>query len=276
MNFKRIQWIFLVIFIAMDVLLFMMFNHSNVGDSTATGNNNILEEMHKDQITFSTPTTKKYEGYYFSGNNDDSLRQDAPKLQEQDVRFSGNELVSEFKTPIKLTNGSAKQTLDKIITNPGLIAEGQQYSYSKQLSSSSEVIYVQHVAQKPVYSHFGQIRFDLNSQHQVVGYSQNYLSNVKILKEETKTISEERALTWLYQYNEIPNGAKVSWVHLAYTRLLTARGQCVFLPTWVFAVKLNNSSSIILKRVNAYTGEVIKTGDNNQTSNANSEIFTLT
>jgi len=260
----------------MDVLLFMMFNHSNVGDSTVTGNNNILEEMHKDQITFKTPTTKKYEGYYFSGNNDDALRQDAPKLQEQDVRFSGNELVSEFKTPIKLTNGSAKQTLDKIITNPGLIAEGQQYSYSKQLSSNSEVIYVQRVAQKPVYSHFGQIRFDLNSQHRVVGYSQNYLSNVKILKEEAKTISEERALTWLYQYNEIPNGAKVSWVHLAYTRLLTARGQCVFLPTWVFAVKLNNSSSIILKRVNAYTGEVIKTGDNNQTSNANSEIFTLT
>jgi len=275
-NFKRIQLIFLVIFIAMDVLLFMMFNHSNVGDSTASGNNNILEEMHKDQITFSTPTTQKHEGYYFSGNNGDTLRQDAPKLQEQNIRFNGDELVSEFKTPIKLTNDSAKQTLDKIITNSGLIAEGKQYSYSKQLSSNSEVIYVQHVAQMPVYSHFGQIRFDLNSQHRVVGYSQNYLSDVKILKEEAKTISEERALTWLYQYNEIPNGAKVSWVHLAYTRLLTARGQYVFLPTWVFAVKLNNSSSMILKRVNAYTGEVIKTGDNNQTSNANSEIFTLT
>ncbi|GAX05038.1 hypothetical protein IWT25_00340 [Secundilactobacillus pentosiphilus] len=276
MNFKRIQLIFLAIFIAMDVFLFLAYNRNSVGDSTAAGSNNILEEMRKDQITYSKPTTQKYEGYYFSGNNGDALRQAAPNLQQQSIRFSGDELVSEFKKPLKITSGSAKQTLDKIVANPGLVAEGKHYSYSKQLSSSSEIIYVQRVEQKPVYSHFCQIRFDLDSQHRVVGYSQNYLEGVKILKEAAKTISDERALTWLYQYNEIPNGAKVTWVHLAYTRLLTARGQYVFLPTWVFAVKINNSSSVILKRVNAYTGEVIKTGENNQTSNANSEIFTLT
>lgn len=276
MNFKRIQMIFLAIFIAMDVLLFLSYNRNSVGDSTASGNNNILEEMRKDQITFSKPTTDKHEGYYFSGNNGDALRQSATNLQQQDLHFSGSELVSEFKKPVKLTDGSAKQILDKIVANPGLIAKGKQYEYSKQLSNNNEIIYVQRVAKKPIYSHFCQIRFDLDSQHRVIGYSQNYLEGVKFLKEASKTISEERALTWLYQYNEIPNGAKVSWVHLAYTRLLTARGQYVFLPTWVFAVKINNSSSVILKRVNAYTGEVIKTGDNNQTSNANSEIFTLT
>lgn len=276
MNFKRIQSIFLVIFIIMDVLLFLSYNRNSVGDSTASGSNNILEEMRKDQITYSKPTTKAHEGYYFSGNNGNTLRQDAPELQQQDIRFSGDELVSEFKQPLKLTNGSVKQTLDKVVADPGLIAEGKHYSYSEQLSSKSEIIYVQRVAQKPIYSRYCQIRFDLNGKNQVIGYSQNYLEGVKMLKEASKTISEERALTWLYQYNEIPNGAKVTWVHLAYTRLLTARGQYVFLPTWVFAVNLNNSSSTILKRVNAYTGEVIKTGDNNQTSNANSEIFTLT
>lgn len=257
-------------------MLFLAYNRSSVGDSTATGSNNILEEMRKDQISYSKPTTTKHAGYYFSGNNGEALRQAAPDLQQQDLRFNGDELVSQFKQPLKVTNGSLKKTLDKVVADPGLIADGRDYSYSKQLSSSSEVIYVQRVENKPVYSHFGQIRFDLDSQHRVVGYSQNYLEGIKILKEASDIISEERALTWLYQYNEIPNGAKISWSHLAYTRLLTARGQYVFLPTWVFAVKINSSSSVILKRVNAYNGEVIKTGDNNQNSNANSEIFTLT
>ncbi|KRK97668.1 hypothetical protein FD04_GL001705 [Secundilactobacillus odoratitofui DSM 19909 = JCM 15043] len=276
MNFKRIQIIFLVIFIAMDVFLFLLFNRSSVGNSDAAGNNNVLEEMRKDQISFSKPTTKSHEGYYFSADNGSVLRQAATSLQEQSLRFSGTELVSEFKKPVKLPSGETKKTLDKIVANPSLIARGSEYSYSSQLSSDSEIIYVQRVAKGPVYSHFGQIRFALNSQKRVIGYSQNYLENVKLLKEASKTISEERALTWLYQYNEIPNGAKVAWSNLAYTRLLTARGQYVFLPTWVFAVKISSSSTFVLKRVNAYTGEVIKTGDGNQTSNANSEIFTIT
>nr|WP_269814093.1 two-component system regulatory protein YycI [Secundilactobacillus angelensis] len=257
-------------------MLFLAYNRSSVGDSTATGSNNILEEMRKDQISYSKPTTTKQEGYYFSGNNGEALRQAAPDLQQQNLRFNGAELVSQFKQPLKVTNGSVKQTLNKVVANPGIIAEGKDYRYSKQLSSSSEIIYVQQVEDQPVYSHFGQIRFDLDSRRRVIGYSQNYLQGIKTLKEASETISEERALTWLYQYNEIPNGAKISWAHMAYTRLLTARGQYVFLPTWVFAVKINSSSSVILKRVNAYNGEVIKTGENNQNSNANSEIFTLT
>lgn len=275
MNFKRIQMIFLVIFIVMDVFLFLSFNRSSVGNSDASDNNNILEEMKKDQISFSKPATKSHEGYYFSAANGSALRTAASRLQQQSYRFSGSELVSEFKTPVKIVNGEVKKSLDHVVQNPSLVANGSHYSYSSQLSSKSEVIYVQRIAKGPVYSHYGQLRFELNSQNRVIGYSQNYLENVKLLKEASKTISEERALTWLYQYNEIPNGTKISWSNLAYTRLLTARGKYVFLPTWVFAIKINNSSSIVLKRVNAYTGEVIKTGDGNQTSNANAEIFTI-
>lgn len=276
MNFRRIQLIFLAIFIAMDVFLFLSFNRSSVDNSDAAGSNNVLEEMRKDQITFSKPTTKTHEGFYFSANNGSELRQASSGLEQQSLRFSGSELVSEFKKPVKLGNGSVKAALDKIVDNPLLIAKGDDYSYSSQLSSDTEIIYVQRVAKGPVYSHYGQIRFAVNGQHRVIGYSQNYLENVKLLKEASKTIDEERALTWLYQYNEIPNGAKISWSNLSYTRLLTARGQYVFIPTWVFAVKISNSSTVVLKRVNAYTGEVIKTGDGNQSSNANSEIFTIT
>nr|WP_281349184.1 two-component system regulatory protein YycI [Secundilactobacillus folii] len=260
----------------MDVFLFWSFNRSSVGNSDASSSNNVLEEMRKDQITFTKPTTKTHEGYYFSGNNGSELRQVASSLQDQSLRFNGTELVSEFKKPIKLTSGETKKTLDKVVNNPLVIAKGDHYSYSSRLSSDSQIVYVQRVAAGPVYSHYGQIRFAVNNQDRVIGYSQNYLENVKILKEASKTISEERALTWLYQYNEIPNGAKISWSNLAYTRLLTARGQYVFLPTWVFAVKISSSSTVVLKRVNAYTGEIIKTGDGNQSSNSNSEIFTMT
>jgi regulatory protein YycI of two-component signal transduction system YycFG len=275
MNFKRIQIIFLIIFIMMDGFLYLSFNRSSVGNSDSSSNN-ILEEMRKDQISFTKPSTDTHEGYYFSGENGTTLRDGAAALQQQTYRFNGQELVSEFKRTIKLPEGEAKATLDKIVANPLLVINGKDYTYSSKLSRDNELIYVQRVAGGPVYSRYGQLRFALNNQHRVIGYSQTYLDNVKLLKEKSKTISEERALTWLYQYNEVPNGAKISWSNLAYTRLLTARGQYVFLPTWVFAVKINNSSAVVLKRVNAYTGEILKTGNGSNNSNANTEIFTMT
>ncbi|ANZ60653.1 hypothetical protein AYR62_13695 [Secundilactobacillus paracollinoides] len=275
MNFKRIQGIFLIIFIAIDVFLFVFYNRSSVTNSDSSSGSNILEEMRKDQISFNKPANSAHEGFYFSADNTTALRQQATGLQQQSYRFDGTELVSEFKRTVTVPKGKTKKTLDKIVDNPVLVAFGDSYSYSKQLSTNTEVVYVQRVASGPVYSKYGQIRFTLNSERRVVGYSQNYLSDVKLLKEKTKTISEEKALTWLYQYNELSNGARVDWDNLAYTRLLTARGQYVFIPTWVFAIRMSGSSTTILKRVNAYTGEIIKTGSNNQSSNSNSEIFTI-
>lgn len=277
MNFKRIMLIFLVIFVFIDGFLFFSYNRSTVGDSSTNGNN-VLDEMRKDQIAFSKPSNDAHYGYYFSATLTNDLRQNATNLQQQTYHFSGTELISQFKEPITADNsGDLKKAVDKVVSNASLVSHGSEYRYSKQLSNQDQLIYVQRVAKGPVYSKDGQLRFTISDNHRVIGYSQSYLDNVDLLREKTKTISEERALTWLYQYNEIPNGTKVTWANLAYTRLTTARGKAVFLPTWVFALKPNNSDTVVMKRVNAYTGEILKTGSSQSpSSNANPEILSMT
>lgn len=277
MNFRRIMLIFLVIFVFIDGFLFFSYNRSTVGDSSANGNN-VLDEMRKDQISFSKPSSAVHEGYYFAASTSNDLRSKASSLQQQSYHFSGNDLISQFKQPITAdNNGDLRKALDKTVANANMILHGDEYSYSRQLSNNEQMIYVQRVAKGPVYSKDAQLRFAVNDSHRVIGYSQSYLSGIDLLRERTKTISEERALTWLYQYNEIPNGTKVTWSNLAYTRLTDARGKQVYLPTWVFALKPNNSDTIVMKRVNAYTGEILKTGSTQSpSSNANSEILALT
>lgn len=62
MNFKRIQGIFLIIFIAIDVFLFVFYNRSSVTNSDSSSGSNILEEMRKDQISFNKPANSAHEG----------------------------------------------------------------------------------------------------------------------------------------------------------------------------------------------------------------------
>lgn len=112
----------------------------------------------------------------------------------------------------------------------------------------------------------------MNSNHQIVSYSQTYLQDIKSLREKSETISETRALIWLYQYNEIPNNTKVAWTELGYTKLLSIDNDRVFIPTWIIAIKPQNSTQVQIKRINAFTGGIIKeTNENLKNSQVSSE-----
>ena len=96
----------------------------------------------------------------------------------------------------------------------------------------------------------------------MTGYTQGYLANVATLREKTDTISERKALIWLYQYNQIANNTKVIWTQLAYTRYFDLKNSSVYIPTWVIAVKANsgnNAGVLQIKRVNAFTGAILDT-----------------
>ena len=63
MDFRRIEWIFLVIFVAIDIFLFVSFRQSGTvqtSGSAQTGDSNgtIIKEMKSDQIKFSQPSAK--------------------------------------------------------------------------------------------------------------------------------------------------------------------------------------------------------------------------
>lgn len=94
------------------------------------------------------------------------------------------------------------------------------------------------IDQRPVYSKDGQLIFYVNTSNQVTGYVQGHLVAKKQLREESELISQSRAVTLLYQYNEIPNNSKIEWANLGYTRLLSTDEGAVYVPTWVINLPL--------------------------------------
>lgn len=272
MDFRRIEWLFLVAFIVIDIFLFAAFQRDTSGETDTSSNRSssdttILKEMRADNISFKAPSKKSGEGYYISTSNDSSIKSSLTSLSNQTVRYqSDGTITSTFKTPITgVDTQHPDKTLDTVVSNSTLILNGMDYTYNAKLSSRNTVVYTQEVADGPIYSRYGEIRFSLTNAGTVTGYTQGYLANVSTLREKTETISERKALIWLYQYNQIPNNTKVVWTKLAYTRYFNLKNSSVYIPTWVVAVKSNsgnNAGVLQLKHVNAFTGAIL-TNDSN-------------
>lgn len=275
MDFRRIEWLFLVAFIVIDIFLFAAFqrdtnSQSDTASSRASNSDTtIVKEMRADNISFKSPSKKSTEGYYVATTNDDAIKGQLTSLSDQTVKYNDDLITSTFKTPITgVDTQHPNHTLDTVVANASLILNGGEYKYSARLSSQNTVVYTQRVADGQIYSRYGQLRFSLTNDGSITGYTQGYLNDVSTLRERTAMISERKALIRLYQYNQIQNNTKVVWTKLAYTRYFTLKNSSVYIPTWVIAVKPtsgNDAGTMQLKHVNAFTGTILTSDSNVKT-----------
>ncbi|GAA6113553.1 MAG: two-component system regulatory protein YycI [Apilactobacillus sp.] len=263
MDFKKIQIIFLVIFVVIDLFLFSLFRQNanlQTENSNKGSDAEIIKQMQNDQITVSPKLSTSGEtGYYLSAVNDDSLNTTKSKLKNQKTTYSNHILRSTFKRPIGLYSGNYHEILDKLMKKDTFIAHGSSYEYNSDLSTKTSVVYSQKISDGgTMYGpRHGEIIFDVSSDHLLVGYTQSYMNDVSVLREKTDIISPAKALVWLYQYNEIPDNSKIKWVNMYYTQLLSIKNNVVLIPTWVIGYTSSGSSSMTIKRINAFNGAIL-------------------
>ncbi|MGI6024142.1 MAG: two-component system regulatory protein YycI [Pediococcus parvulus] len=276
MDFKRIELIFLTAFAALDIFLVISFfqNNSDVHSTSqgASHNATILKEMRDDSISFSKPSNKKGQGYYISTQTSGNkrLKEKMESLTAQSAKMVNGEIISTFNTPLTLNTKSPDKTLNQIVNDSNQIVNGKHYQYDAKTSTGSQIIYTQMVSGQRIFSRSGQIRFKINSGGQVVGYTQGYLTDANPLREKQDTISQERAIIWLYQYNEVPNESVIKWARLGYTRLLSIQKGSVYVPTWYIAVHGKSSATLQYYRINAFTGVIMKYNTQVQSSSSSS------
>lgn len=262
MNFKRIQWIFVIAFAIFDIVLasyFLIGTHFTAMVKQQSQQQLILKEMHNDEISFAELSTKQPMGYYISANRANSqLTNAAAKLDDQTVRLSNGSLISELNTPIKVSVLNPERQLNDYIKNSRHVLYGSHYVYNKALSSSSTIVYTQMMEGRPVLGSEGQLRFKIGRNHKVYAYTQTYLNNIQVLRPRSVTISQQEAVTWLYKHNYIPNNSKIHCAKLGYTKTLLTKDQTVYVPTWYVEIKTKNSDDVQRLRVNAFNSTLMR------------------
>ncbi|GBG94292.1 hypothetical protein LFYK43_07510 [Ligilactobacillus salitolerans] len=263
MNFKRIEWIFLIAFIALDIFLIgAYYNQSGVQTENNSSNTqtatSVLRSLKDDQISYPKKLSNKPNaGFYISSADDDYLLSQSGQLADNQTDYSktDHKLTVTFDHKIKLNSlKNPQKTINKIIKDKSRILEGDEYRYDPRLSTDNEVVYTQMVYGKRVTSDQGCIRFVVANGY-VTGYSQTYLQDIQILREKKATISQKRALIWLYQYNKLPANSKVKWIELGYSKLLSVNGSTVYIPAWSFLI--NSGNSTLYRKINAFNGAVM-------------------
>ena len=244
MDFKRIEWIFLVVFIGINIFLGIELwqTPTLLSAGSTPAQTDIKSETSADQITIPKVNDKQEDGYYLAAKVDNSWTKKAAAQVNQQVETnaSENSISVNLSKPIALSKDS-KKALKEIIhfkNNSQNVYEGKDYVYLSELSEGDDYVFNQKTKYGEVFAATARLHIIVKN-NQIVSYS-------------------KAAVNSLYTYSELPNNSKIIWLKQVYTKLITVRGSEIYIPTWVAAIENNNSHTMTLKRVNAFTGTIIQ------------------
>lgn len=263
MDFRRIELIFLVVFIGLNLFLFGSYrqnqNIQKINPVATSKDETVLKEMRQDDIIFDKLASKKSGGYYLSGQAEtaNQLVQNYVTLKKQKITFDGLKMNSEFETPLKFDKGQAVSTIEKFMKEDGSVMFGDKYTYAAEFSTSDTLVFLQAVPEGQLFDEMGQLIFKIQDD-EVKSYAQTFLENITVLKEKETTISAKQAVINLYTYNEIPAGSTIKWTKLVYTKLVDVDGKSVFQPAWYIGISNKKQSTVNVRRVNAFSGALMK------------------
>ncbi|WP_295728967.1 two-component system regulatory protein YycI [uncultured Limosilactobacillus sp.] len=268
MNFKRIQWIFIIAFVLLDIGLcvsLLMGTQFHSSKRSQSQSQVTMKEMRSDMISFGDLSSHRRDGYYMAAQENNQWTSDSQvtSLKNQTSHFNNGTVTSTFQKPVKIRNRvDPQQQLDQLVHSKRII-HGEEYTYSAKLSTGRQIVYAQMIHGQPVLDNAGQLRLRVNSHHEVVGYTQNYLSHLTTLRPRTLTVSQQQAVTWLYRHNQIANNSRIRHVIFGYDKIKKDDDQVVYVPIWKVNVKSKVGDNNQNLRVNAFSGTLFKMNGNN-------------
>ncbi|WP_261807228.1 two-component system regulatory protein YycI [Lapidilactobacillus luobeiensis] len=265
MDFRRIELIFLIVFVALDIFLFASFtqNDSSTPYTTTTNLSDseaIAQDMKEDHITVGKLSDANDEGFYLASETTDTLVKGLPQLTGQTTSYNyrTHKLTSQFNTPLTYSKEHLISELKKFIKSGTNILHGAEYSYIAGMSDpKNTLVFAQKIKQGVVLDPQGTLTFNVNNDV-VTGYTQTYLPNVTVLREKQATISAQDAIQLLYTSSELVANSKIVWYRLGYSELTEVRGSVIYVPVWNVMIQHKGTKNESLKKVNALTRTVIK------------------
>lgn len=275
MDFKRIEAIFLVAFLCLDIFLFSIYRQSQ-NEQTPINNSStikITQRLKEDKIKYEGKISSEHtDGYYLSAtqtnlNTELQNMKKTKKLENIDVLRSSvkDNLLS--LTPEKDLSVNKKGQIPTLVretlTNQKEIILGKDYRYQDEIHQQSDGYLDVYACQKyegiPINDITAQIKFTLkknDENYRLKKIQQMHLSNLTALREKMPLVSEEDALTTLYINNKLSKNDEILWSKLAYTLVLQVRGKNVYVPAWFVSIRHEDKKEQV-EIVNAFRNRII-------------------
>lgn len=260
MDFRRIEWIFLVVFVGLNIFLGISYFQAQQVDlaTIKSGDAATITDITRDQIKLPRLSKKTPKGDYLASQANSALTAARTNLVKQQVSISEGdyqELQANLDVPITLKKNQELRQMKTFVKNN--VYHGKEYEYAPALSNDERVVFAQHPQAGLIYDRRAAVTLHV-SDNRLVSYTQTYLTKLNILRDHLSLMSEQDAVIALYRDNDIPNNSAIVFTQLAYSYLLDAKGSTVYVPAWYIGVKNRSTGNVTVKRVNAITRTVMK------------------
>ncbi|KAF1299619.1 hypothetical protein BAU15_02960 [Enterococcus sp. JM4C] len=274
MDYRKIEWIFLIAFLGLNMFLFSIYNESQNEESLISRYNqtdSLEKRLANDNISMAKKlSTEKHEGYYLSGEQTDmavaldAAREEAggTPLIDAGISVTENTLTSNLRNDSYINVDKVEESLTEFLRKKDRVIFGDEYSYLKNFSNTKEgfqkLVAVQSYEEIPFYDETAKIEVSLESSGELLKiskYSQTHIDEIETLREKMDLYTEYDAINTLYTNNRIPSGAKIKWSQLAYSRILKVREKNVYVPVWFIAIE-TNEKTLQVESVNAISNTI--------------------
>lgn len=273
MDIKRIEWIFFLAFLGLNIFLFGIYREGvqDVSDVSYSDQTETIENrLAKDGITYKGKlSSEKMEGYYLSAEQTD-FASEIKKEQTTNKNFlksgidiSDNTLVSYPQKNYFIDEKHVEDTLSAFLDEKNALLFGDEYQYFPEFSNLNgdvpEIVAVQAYKGIPFRDDTAKLSILTEKSSdllKVTKYSQTHIESIEELRDKMDLYSIRDAIDTLYMNNKLSSNSKLTFMKLAYSRIYKIREKNVYVPVW-FVEITNNDGSVQVEQVNAMSNTII-------------------
>ncbi|MDN6625830.1 MAG: two-component system regulatory protein YycI [Pisciglobus halotolerans] len=277
MDFKRIEWIFIVTFLFLNV--FFLYQISAKTQDTFAGSQagtvDLVAEMENQGITLPKFDNEEYKIPYVQAETNKLLEDNRGELTNQTGTMDDTGLlyVSILSEPIVLssTENLSSDDVQKInaFLKSSNVLFGKEYEFVRYMPNMKQIIYGQVANNVPIADGTATITFHLSGDKEVISYEQTYAGPVTVQGDSRTLITDKNAVEILYQNTKIAADSKVGKPLLTYYRTLDLDELSMYAPVWSVEVQTGTDSHI--EWVDAVSGSVLQDSSSDKQPNSTAD-----
>lgn len=266
MDFRKVETIFIIAFVILNIYLFNSFtNRSNLHQTTSFVDPvDMVDRINQSDIELPTFEEVNYEVHAIQADNNDILAEMATSLEGQagSISSDGSYYTSFLTNPIELEgnrdDGFTEEDINEIkaFINSDRVILGEEYSYGEYDMEGSQFLFYHNINGIPIMDGTSQISLFTDSNSDIFSYHQLYAGTTIEQGEEQETITDLDAVKILFQNNDIPPGSVVEEPILSYHRTLQLEDLSMYTPVWVVRIQTTSGNETL--RVHALNESIIR------------------
>lgn len=244
MQWSQIKTLFIISFLILDIYLLGQFfekqNQANV--EILEQQSSTIEQMLEEDIKVPELPEEVENEPFIAVSQKTFSEEELERIHNFKGQWTvaeDNYIVSRLKKPIQISKKDSDEDIEMIVRS--LIAFPEEYIFWEWNEELNVLIFFQEKMGRPVYfNQNGVILVFLNSDHEIIFYTQTVLGEADAREDEKNLITPIKAIETLYQANELRTGDEVTKVDMGFhTRIPLANGVQVFVPAWKVTVNQN-------------------------------------